>query len=379
MPYSVNLKHLQSNEARKAHADTGGYYFWEEAPQATPRAAQGKRELMLLSVLFIATLAAALFVGTWYLRPLPPRDASDELAARAAASVRMAKEALPAIGDTAPQEEVFRNLSVVARGAVVYDASRAQIAFARDARRPLPLASLTKIMTALAAMDILGEDAPVTVTPYALATEGDNGLAQGEVWRGSDLAAYMLITSSNDAAVALAQAAGTRLLQNEQGGEVAAAASPAEAVVSFVTHMNRLAQAWGLEDMRFRNPTGLDLPEGKPGAVGSARDAALLFLRLMRAQPELARATREKQVSFVTQGRTEHVARNTNRRVQVLPGLLAGKTGYTDLAGGNLAIVADLGMGEPVAIVVLGSSFEERFTDVEQLLEAAFLYRGTFR
>jgi D-alanyl-D-alanine carboxypeptidase len=53
-----------------------------------------------------------------------------------------------------------------------------------------------------------------------------------------------------------------------------------------------------------------------------------------------------------------------------MPGLLLSKTGYTDLAGGNLVIVFDVGIGHPVAIVVLGSTRDARFTDVEKLMHA---------
>ncbi len=332
---------------------------------------------MLLSVLFVLTLVATLFVGVRYLDMHLFQRGEGNAAAGVAASMAMGQEraATPARSG-APQENAFRNLSLIARGAVVYDVTRAQFVFARDARRPLPLASLTKIMTALAALEVLGGNALVPLTPYAIAAEGDSGLTVGEVWRSSDLTSYMLITSSNDAAVALAQAAGARLLRD--GGRSTTPTAD-EATAAFVAHMNRLAAMWGLEDLRFQNPSGLDLPEEKPGAVGSARDVALLFLRLMRTWPELARVTREADVRFAAQTGEEHQARNTNRRIKVLPGLLASKTGYTDLAGGNLAVIADSSMGEPMVIVVLGSSFEERFTDVEQLLQAAFRYRRALR
>jgi D-alanyl-D-alanine carboxypeptidase len=49
---------------------------------------------------------------------------------------------------------------------------------------------------------------------------------------------------------------------------------------------------------------------------------------------------------------------------------MMSKTGYTDLAGGNLAVVFDAGIGHPVAVVVLGSTKEERFTDVQRLVRA---------
>jgi D-alanyl-D-alanine carboxypeptidase len=53
--------------------------------------------------------------------------------------------------------------------------------------------------------------------------------------------------------------------------------------------------------------------------------------------------------------------------------LIASKTGYTDLAGGNLAVAFDAGVNRPIVIAVLGSSREERFSDVEKLASAVLL------
>ncbi|KKQ30337.1 MAG: hypothetical protein US45_C0047G0004 [Candidatus Nomurabacteria bacterium GW2011_GWA1_37_20] len=62
--------------------------------------------------------------------------------------------------------------------------------------------------------------------------------------------------------------------------------------------------------------------------------------------------------------------KNTDYLVNDLAGFMAGKTGYSDLAGGNLAIVLDKGYGHPIIIVVLGSNFEGRFRDAKNLYEA---------
>jgi D-alanyl-D-alanine carboxypeptidase len=66
------------------------------------------------------------------------------------------------------------------------------------------------------------------------------------------------------------------------------------------------------------------------------------------------------------------IATNTNEVVEDITGILVSKTGYTDLAGGNLAVVADMGLNEPVAFVVLKSSKESRFEDILKLQEAYF-------
>jgi len=65
----------------------------------------------------------------------------------------------------------------------------------------------------------------------------------------------------------------------------------------------------------------------------------------------------------------EHTANNTNKALGEIPGLIAGKTGFTDLADGNLAIMFDAGVGHPVAVVVLHSSKDGRFEDVKRLVQ----------
>jgi D-alanyl-D-alanine carboxypeptidase len=60
--------------------------------------------------------------------------------------------------------------------------------------------------------------------------------------------------------------------------------------------------------------------------------------------------------------------------VNTIPGLLLSKTGYTDLAGGNLALVFDSGIGHPIAVVVLGSSQKARFTDGTTLVAATLAH-----
>jgi D-alanyl-D-alanine carboxypeptidase len=69
-----------------------------------------------------------------------------------------------------------------------------------------------------------------------------------------------------------------------------------------------------------------------------------------------------------------HTAENTNKQVYSFPGLLGSKTGYTDYAGGNLAVVFDAGLNHPIAVVVLGSSLDGRFTDVRKLVDATAEY-----
>jgi len=66
-----------------------------------------------------------------------------------------------------------------------------------------------------------------------------------------------------------------------------------------------------------------------------------------------------------------HTATNTNKVLGNIPGLIASKTGFTDLAGGNLVVAFDAGMMRPIIVVVLGSGIDERFEDIKKLVWAS--------
>lgn len=240
-----------------------------------------------------------------------------------------------------------------ARAAVVYDITRDTFIYERNADAQLALASLTKIMLALVATREIPADTTVSITPEALKTEGDTGLRVGERWKLQDLIDATLIASSNDGAQALALAVG----QGDAWKTVIA--------------MNKLARAVDLPSMYFLNPTGLDESNTQAGAYGSAKDFARLLAYALKNQPDLLDGTARDGMLITSDSGIEHTAINTNEALGQIPGLIAGKTGTTDLAGGNLAVVFDMSIGRPIAIVVLGSTYEGRFEDVRTLVHLA--------
>lgn len=242
----------------------------------------------------------------------------------------------------------YAKIDLEAKAAVVYDPDKNEILYSHNAYAPMPLASVTKIMTALAAYEGASPWQEITISPEILRAEGDSGLRRDERWRLADLIEFTLITSSNDGATALAAAGQT----------------------NFISKMNALAQQLGLEQTNFNNPTGLDLPTGEGGAYGSAFDVAKLMGYVLTNHPEILSATSQASWSVRSDSQLNHFASNTNTLARALPGLFASKTGYTDAAGGNLAVAVDLGLREPVIVVVLGSSEAGRFRDVNQLLTA---------
>jgi serine-type D-Ala-D-Ala carboxypeptidase (penicillin-binding protein 5/6) len=268
------------------------------------------------------------------------------------------------------KQEFFSNVSIVGKGAVVYDINNKDILFEKNGSTSYPLASITKVMTVLTAQDILPAGSVITIDNRALATEGESGLVLGEVWNFEDLSDLMLIMSSNDASTAIANAAGERIIQTatEDFGE-------RTALDLFVEEMNKKALEIGMEQAYFKNPSGLDFEnETKPSAEASPRDALTLFSYALLEYPSILNHSRFGSHSVVSLNGRNFEAENTNELTRSIPGLLASKTGYTLQAGGNLAVVIDVGFMRPVVIVVLGSTREGRFSDVELLYKITKQY-----
>ncbi len=235
---------------------------------------------------------------------------------------------------------------IEARAAVLYAPDTGEILFEKRAEEQLPLASLTKLLTAYLALE---GDVPerVTIASRDLTPEGDSGLSPGESWALPDLVSFALVTSSNDAIAAAARAAGVKQENLSQAiGELA------------------LRQTFAM------NPTGLDFSSTTAGAYGSALDVARLFSFLLAKHRDVVEPTASPATLFENLSGKAYRATSTGRSLADVPGLRALKTGFTDLAGGNLAVVFDRDIGRPLVAVVLGSSVEGRFKDIRTIIEA---------
>lgn len=259
----------------------------------------------------------------------------------------------------------FANVQISAKAAIVRNINTGQILYEKNAHEPLPLASLTKVVTALTATEILNEHNKevVQINWKDLQAEGDENLISGEHFTTQDLLDFILVTSSNDASRAIASTAGAFLTYDET------LQKPEDA---FVARMNTVAQKIGMQNTVFLNESGLDADESnrEPGAVGSARDVATLFEYVLNHTPALLEATRADTITITSKEGYQHQLQNTNGIVGKLPNILGSKTGFTLTAGGNLAVVIDPSLNDPIVIVVLGSSKEGRFKDVERLATA---------
>jgi serine-type D-Ala-D-Ala carboxypeptidase (penicillin-binding protein 5/6) len=212
---------------------------------------------------------------------------------------------------------------------------------ARGADTPRAMASITKLMTVLVALERLPLDGTVRV-PVVAARVGESSLdlRAGQRVSVRDLVIGTLVPSANDAATTLAVGA---------GGSVPA----------FVTLMNDTARQMGLRHTRYRNPHGLD----EPGHVSSAADSAVLLRAALRVP--IVRRYAGAARARLSDGR---VVESTDNLIGQVVGFVAGKTGHTALAGwSQVAFARASGVG--VTAAVLGSPSEaQRDRDLAALL-----------
>ena len=230
-----------------------------------------------------------------------------------------------------------------ARAALVANGSTGEILYQKNPDRRLPIASITKLMTVLVALERAGPAEIVTV-PAVASSVGESSiyLTAGEQIRVRDLIAAALIQSANDAAWALAAHGGT--------GDVRA----------FIRSMNRKARALGLDDTRFARPDGLDTP----GNYSSARDVLALARAAMRKP--LVRQLVRMRSTRIAGGRSLFT---WNDLLSSFPGLIGVKTGHT-LAAGWCQVAAVRRDGVTIYAVILGSpTREQRNEDLAELLE----------
>lgn len=261
----------------------------------------------------------------------------------------------------------FTTVNLKAKSAVVWDVINNKELFSKNSELPLPLASLTKVMTAITINGKLENDQKIKITLDDLKPEGDSNLVVGDTWKAKDLRDFTLLTSSNDGAFALAAVAESEQVLPPHNK---ASTSPEKLREQFIKEMNYTATKIGLTNSKFFNEHGLDRGADRGGAYGSAHDMATLFEYILKNYPKILEATRYKNLEFFSTEK-RYSAENTNILIDKIPNIIASKTGFTDLAGGNLVIAFDAGLNRPIIISVLGSTEEGRFTDMLQLVKAS--------
>jgi D-alanyl-D-alanine carboxypeptidase len=250
--------------------------------------------------------------------------------------------------------EISINLSppqVTAKSALIFDLGSDTILYSKDFDTQLPIASLTKLMTALVVLDKQNVTNRVEVNQADTKVVGSAmGLTGGEVILVQDLLRGMLISSSNDAALALAR-------------------STSEDIQIFVDLMNQQARDLKMTETNFTNPVGWDINDN----YSTCLDLKKLVIEILK-QDQLKNIFKTKETEVQSQDKLYiHKLVTTNKLMLANPNIVGIKTGYTTKALGNLIIDSQV-LGTNVIAIILNS--QDREGDAQKLLDWVYsVYR----
>lgn len=247
---------------------------------------------------------------------------------------------------------------IPAESAILISAESGQVLFAKNETKPLPPASLTKIMTMLLAMEAVDrgvvrlEDA-VPISRYASSMGGSQVfLSPDEKFTLEELLEAVAIASGNDASVAVAEhLAGTE--------------------ANFVERMNQRAKELGMKDTVFANASGLPTPEGETACITTAHDVAIMAREIIVRFPKVLEWTSIWQKNFRHEPRP-FVLTNTNRLIRTYPGADGLKTGHTEAAGFCLAATAKRDDVRLISVVMRTESDTARLEQTTRVLDYGF-------
>jgi len=242
--------------------------------------------------------------------------------------------------------------AIKGRAAIVVDLTTGQILYQQSQTTRYADASLTKMMTAMVAVDLAPLDTVITVPAAATLVEPNHmGISSGERLTVRELLEGMLLDSGNDAAEAIASGMVDRS--------------------AFIDFMNQKAAQLHLRQTHFTNPSGLD----DTNHYSTASDLAVVGATLLADYPDLRSIVGSKQVSiYATPQHKAFNPINIDRLLWTYPGAIGLKPGYTGAAGYCLAAAATRN-GRTILVVVLGST--QHFTDAATLLDFGFRHPVT--
>jgi D-alanyl-D-alanine carboxypeptidase (penicillin-binding protein 5/6) len=243
---------------------------------------------------------------------------------------------LPALAEPSPS----------AAAALVMDAATGEALYEKNPHLPLPMASTTKVMTALLGLERLRPHELVAVSAYAASMAPSKiYLKPGELIRVDDLLQAILLKSANDASAALAE--------KVSGSEAA-----------FARLMTRRARDLGALNTHFENASGLPADDH----YSTAYDLAILLRYAMR-RPDFAEIMQMKTASVESVAGRMWNIRNHNRLLWTFPGALGGKTGWTRASRHCYVGMVESG-GRTLIVSVLASS--RLWDDIRELLQHGF-------
>lgn len=237
-------------------------------------------------------------------------------------------------------KDLEKKLNISSESYIVGDLNTGEVILSKNAETRLPIASVSKLMTALVADELLKTDDIAKVSSKALSTYGQNGnLRVGEQIKTKDLIYPLLLQSSNDSAEVLAEFWGRE---------------------SFMKKMNQQAEILKMVNTSYEDPSGLSVNN-----QSTASDLFKLTGYINQNKKNLLDITTQKSYST-----TKHHWFSTNQFLHK-PEYLGGKSGYTNPAKQTVVSVFDLPLGKdttrPVGIVLLRSN--DRVKDVNNILK----------
>lgn len=261
---------------------------------------------------------------------------------------------LPVQAEEAPEEPE----DLYARSAVLMDADSGRVLFGKEEHVIRPMASTTKIMTCILALEEMEEGQTATVSQNAARQPKMRlGVQEGEEYYLEDLLYALMLESYNDSAVVIAE---------EISGSVE----------NFADQMNEKAAALGCTDTHFVTPNGLDGEDEEGIHSTTAKDLARIMRYCIMESPKreaFLEVTRTKEYSFTdVEGKRSFSCSNHNAFLDMMDGALSGKTGFTADAG--YCYVGALRQGERTFIVALlacgwPNNKNYKWTDTRKLME----------
>ncbi len=249
--------------------------------------------------------------------------------------------------------------------------------FERNADDEAQIASITKIMTGVVALDAVAAgtvslQTTVTVSQEAAEVgESSAGLQQGDTMTLETALKALLVPSGNDAAIAIAQTVGAAL---------SASSSSSDALAAFVSQMNATAQKVGCTNTVYENPHGLDFDEYAGNLHSTARDQAKVVAYAMTNQTFRDIVGGGSCTITVTRdGAAAQVdLETTDGFFDINDNAIGVKTGYTELAGESFAGAVNKDGQELYAIVLNSTSEAQRFEDADELVNWVFDHQTSY-
>ena len=268
---------------------------------------------------------------------------TDNICGKAADARGIAAEDLPDIDAS--------NAFVMGKNGTVY--------YARSAGEQVKIASITKVMTAILAVENCKMDEKITVS-NAAATVGNStaGLLEGDELTVEQALRGLMIPSGNDAAIALAEHVGKKLDPKTK-----------DAVATFVKAMNEQAKKLGCTGTLFENPHGLDFDEWAGDMHSTAHDVALMMQEAMKDDTiREVMASKDPWIEVTGADGSDHShSLDTHNVLLGQDGNIGGKTGTTDDAGYCFASAYNRDGDEIYTVVLNSSTTDQRFADTATL------------